>query len=124
MATEFDDWVVSEYATRGRFTSLVILVDVGDSHIAPLCSTYFNVIGDNIDWEEITVLFAGSGMDWSAAAFFPVTATDGGPIDNPSARARLRALEEQFQQDRLVLNQGQLFDRKGRRLLIEEDLAP
>ena len=118
--TDFDRWIAEEFARSGEFTTLVVLVAIGDVKVTPLCSTYFNVIGDEIDWAEITVLFAGAGHDWSGASFFPVTAQDGGALDNPAARSRLRELEARLEQDRLVLNEGQFFDKWGRRLKIEE----
>ena len=119
-ATDFDRWVADEFAETGAFTALVILVEIAEPAVAPLCSTYFNVIGDEFDWGEITVLFAGSGRDWSGACFFPVTAPDGGPLDNPTARLRLRELETRVDESRLVLNEGNFFDKWGRRLKIEE----
>ena len=119
-ATDFDRWVADEFAETGAFTALVILVEIAEPAVAPLCSTYFNVIGYEIDWGEITVLFAGSGRDWSGACFFPVTGTDGGLLDNPTARLRLRELETRVDEDRLVLNEGNFFDKWGRRLKIEE----
>ena len=51
---------------------LIVLVQIADAKVAPLCSTYLNVIGDEVDWSEMTVLFAGAGADWSGAAFFPI----------------------------------------------------
>jgi hypothetical protein len=42
-----------------------------------------------VDWDDITVMFAGSGQNWNGAAFFPTKANSGGPIDNPTARLRL-----------------------------------
>jgi hypothetical protein len=119
-ATDFDRWIAEEFAENGPFTALVILVEIAEPAVAPLCSTYFNVIGDEIDWGEITVLFAGSGRDWSGACFFPVTAMDGGPLDNPAARLKLRELETRVDESRLVLNEGHFFDKWGRRLEIEE----
>ena len=119
-ATDFDRWIADQFAETGAFTALVILVEIGELAVVPLCSTYFNVIGDEIDWGEITVLFAGSGRDWSGACFFPMTATDGGPLDNPTARLRLRELETRVDENRLVLNEGNFFDKCGRRLEIEE----
>jgi hypothetical protein len=119
-ATDFDRWVADEFAETGAFTALVILVEIAEPAVAPLCSTYFNVIGDEFDWGEITVLFAGSGRDWSGACFFPVTATDGGPLDNPTARLRLRELEARVDENRMTLNEGNFFDKWGRRLEIEE----
>ncbi len=118
--TEFDQWIAEAYAATGAFTALVVLVDITDSRVTPLCSTYLNVIGEEVDWEEIVVLFAGSGTDWHGASFFPVTAPHGGPVDNPTARTRLRELEQRLDADRLVLNEGFFFDRLGRRLKIEE----
>jgi hypothetical protein len=119
-ATDFDRWIVDEFAETGAFTALVILVEIAEPAVAPLCSTYFNVIGDEVDWGEITLLFAGSGRDWSGACFFPVTATDGGPLDNPTARLRLREIETRVDESRLVMNEGHFFDKLGRRLQIEE----
>lgn len=88
--------------------------------MTPLCSTYFNVIGDEIDWGEITILFAGAGAAWDGASFFPVVASDGGPLDNPNARLRLRELEARLDDDRLVLNEGNFFDKWGRKLKVEQ----
>ena len=119
-ATDFDRWIVGEFAETGAFTALVVLVQIGATKVAPLCSSYFNVIGDEVDWGEVTVLFAGAGADWDGASFFPVTAPHGGPVDNPTARLRLRELEARLDEDRLVLNQGHFFDKCGRRMKIEE----
>ena len=118
-ATDFDRWVADEFTETGAFTALVILVEIAEPAVVPLCSTYFNVIGDEFDWGEITVLFAGSGRDWGGACFFPVTGGDG-PLDNPTARLRLRELETRVDENRLVMNEGHFFDKWGRRLEIEE----
>ena len=118
--TDFDRWIAEEFATAGSFTVMVVLVSIEGIKVNPLCSTYFNVIGDDVDWAEITVLFAGAGARWDGAAFFPMTAAEGGPLDNPSARAKLREIEARIDEDRLVLNEGNFFDKWGRRLMIEE----
>jgi hypothetical protein len=118
--TDFDDWIATEFAERGAFTVLVVLVDIGETKVTPLCSTYFSVIGDEVDWREIGVLFAGSGVDWAGACFFPVTNAAGQPLDNPTARLRLRELEARLDEDRLVLNEGHFFDKLGRRMQVEE----
>jgi hypothetical protein len=118
--TDFDRWIVEEFDGRGEFTALVVLVDIGETKVTPLCTTYFNVIGTEIDWAEITVLFAGSGQDWSGASFYAVTGSDGRPLDNPTARLKLRELEARLDENRLVLNEGRFFDKWGRRLKIEE----
>lgn len=118
--TAFDRWIVTEFSRTGAFTALVVLIEIADDKVTPLCSTYFNVIGDDVDWSGITVLFAGTGREWDGAAFFPNVAPSGGPLDNSAARLQLRGLEERLDDDRLVLNEGHCFDKWGRRMKIEE----
>jgi hypothetical protein len=118
--TDFDRWIAAEYAERGAFTAFAVLVQIAETSVTPLCSTYFNVIGNEIDWGEITVLFAGAGAEWDGASFFPASARNGGPLDNPSARLMLRDIEMRLDDDRLVLNDGHFFDKWGRRLRIHE----
>jgi hypothetical protein len=104
---------------QGEFTVLVVLAKIGDRGVAPLCSTYLHVVGDEVDWEEIKIMFAGSGQSWDGAAFFPTKAASGGPIDNPTARLRLNELEAKITEDRMTLNEGHFFDTQGRRIEIE-----
>jgi hypothetical protein len=118
--TDFDRWIAAEFAKSGPFTAFAVLVEIAGSTVTPLCSTYFNVIGDEVDWGEITVLFAGAGRAWDGAAFFPRIDAGGGPLDNPNARTQLRELEERVDDDRLILNEGHFFDKWGRRMKIEE----
>ncbi len=119
-ATDFEEWLTKQFATTGEFTALVVLVDIGGTKVTPLCSTYFNVVGDEVAWGDIVTMFAGSGMDWHGASFFPTVAPNGGPLDNPTARTRLRQLEAKLDQDRLLLNEGHFFDKWGRNLRIDE----
>ena len=118
--TDFDRWLREEFARNGPFTALVVLVAFQGANVVPLCSTYLNVIGCEIDWGEITVLFAASGADWHGASFFAAMAPEGGPLDNPSARLKLQQLVDRVEGDRLVLNEGSFFDKWGRRVMIEE----
>jgi hypothetical protein len=120
LSSDFDRWIAAEFSKTGAFTAFAVLVEIADTKVAPICSTYFNVIGDEVVWSEMTVLFAGAGQPWDGAAFFPQIALGGGPLDNPNARLKLRALEERLDNDRLVLNEGHFFDKWGRRLKIEE----
>jgi hypothetical protein len=117
--TEFDEWLADMVRDHGQFTVLVVLTEIGERRVVPLCSTYMHVIGDEIDWEGITAMLAGSGQRWDGAAFFPTKARDGGPIDNPTARLRLAELEAKVSQNRMILNDGQFFDTHGRRIKIE-----
>lgn len=122
--TEFNTWLSSMVREHGEFTVLVVLTDIGDRSVTPLCSTYFHIIGDEIDWDDITTMFAGSGQPWKGAAFFPTKARNGGPIDNPTARLRLKELEERVVADRMTLNDGHFFDTLGRRIEISPDTSP
>ena len=121
--TDFERWIAEEFGRTGAFTALAVLVEITDTKVTPLCSTYFNVIGDEVDWADITVMFAGSGRTWDGASFYPLTEADGGPLDNPSARLQLRELEARLDIDRLVINEGHFFDKWGRRMIVEE-MAP
>ena len=118
-AAPFDRWIVAEFARRGGFTCFVILVEIKDTAVTPLCSTYLNVIGDETRWSDIDVMFAGAGVKWDGAAFFPSLDSEG-LLDNPTARVRLRLLEQRVDDDRLVLNEGAFFDKLGRRMRIDE----
>lgn len=117
--TEFDAWLESMVRQHGEFTVLVILTKIGARSVVPLCSTYLHVIGDETDWNEIVVMFAGSGQAWDGAAFFPTKGSSGGPVDNPTARLRLAELEAKVTEDRMILNEGHFFDNLGRRIEIE-----
>lgn len=117
--TEFDEWLSDMVREHGQFTALVILTAIGEGSVTPLCSTYMHVIGDEVDWEEVKIMFAGSGQSWDGAAFFPTKAARGGPIDNPTARLRLTELEAKVSENRMLLNDGHFFDTEGRRIRID-----
>lgn len=118
--TDFDRWIAAEFARSGEFSALVALVGIQGTTITPLASTYFNLVGADVDWPEITVLFAGSGHDWQGAAFFPTVGPAGGPIDSETAKRRLRDLQTALTENRLVLNDGHFFDKWGRYIKLEE----
>jgi hypothetical protein len=122
MATDFDRWLKETFAETGTFTALIVLVHVAEPQVTPLCSSYVNVIGDEIDWDEMTVLLQGSGLAWDAVAFFVETADGGGALSSVEANRRLKDLTRSIEADRLHLNGGWLFDRIGRRLRVEEAL--
>ena len=120
--TRFDDWVAHEFGRTGGFTALVVLVDIGELSVTPLKSTWFHIIGGDIDWAGVAGLLAGSGVDWHGALFASRSAEPdgGGPVADTVARHELQDLTERLQEDRLVLNENHFFDRWGRRLRIEE----
>jgi hypothetical protein len=121
--TDFDDWLQAEYRSGDRrgFTMFAILVKITAKAVDPICSTYMHVIGTEVDWGEITTLFAGSGMKWDAAAFFPQRdSRHNGPLDNPTARVHLLDQEAKITADRMAINEGHFFDVWGRRMKVEE----
>lgn len=119
---DFNAWIDDEFARSGAFTACVVLVEIGEQSVTPIASTYLNVIGAEVDWLEIVALFTGAGMPWDGAAFYPVTASDGGPLDDAGARTRLREIEARVKEERLAINEGFFFDRKGRRMMVEESV--
>lgn len=120
-ATDFDRWLREAWQETRGFTALVILVRIARKGPKPLASCYVHVIGDEIDWGAMTGLLAGSGVRWDAVVFFPVTAKEGGPVDDATARLRLRMAETRIEDDPLAINDGQFFDSWGRRMRVEED---
>jgi hypothetical protein len=117
--TEFDDWLAAMVLRHGEFTILVILTAIGEDKVTPLRSTFLHVIGDEVDWAQIKTMFESAGRDWDGAAFFPTKASEGGPVDNATARRRLAELQDKVREDRMVLNEGNFFDTFGRRIEIE-----
>ena len=117
---DFESWLAREFGEGGSFTALVVLVEIGETTVTPLCSTYVNVIGTEVEWSDLVVMFAGAGRPWDGAAFFPRRDDHGRPLDNPTARILLREIEARLDEDRLILNEGQFFDAWGRRMKIEE----
>jgi len=50
-------------------TAFAVLVEIAGSSVTPLCSTYFNVIGDESRLGEITSCPPGAAGTWDGAAF-------------------------------------------------------
>jgi hypothetical protein len=116
--SDFKAWIDAELADRGAFTALVVLVEIGERSVTPVVSTYVTVSVE-IDWPEVVTLFAGVGIPWDGASFFPVAAPEGGPLDEVAARARLIEIERRVRSERLALNEGYFFDRHGQRIMVE-----
>ena len=116
----FDTWVAEEFAATGPFTVLIVLVGIRELSITPLRSTWLHVIGDELAWPDVAKLFDGAGAAWDGVLFAPRTDMTGGPLPDAAARLALRDLGDQVLEDRTVLNAEHFFDRKGRRLRVEE----
>jgi len=116
----FDSWLDAEFAETGSFTALVVLVAIGELSITPLRSTWFHVIGPDTRWTHVRKMMDESGARWNGALFAPRTDDDGGPLPDPIARIELRDLADAVIADRSRLNAEHFFDRKGRRMRVEE----
>jgi hypothetical protein len=121
-ATDFDDWLVAAFARTGSFTVLIVLVEIGETTIGLLRSSYLHVIGDETRWADMVALFAGSGADWDGAAFFQ--ADQAGLVQDALARQRLASLVRHLETDRSIINRGEFFDSRGLRLKLEEIPPP
>jgi hypothetical protein len=119
-ASTFDAWAAEEFARTGGFTALVVLLDIAELSVTPLRSTWFHVIGGELDWVGVAGMLDAAGADWHGALFAPRTAIGGGPLPDASARIHLQDLGQQVIEDRTVLNEEHFFDRQGRRMQVEE----
>ncbi|MFD1331990.1 hypothetical protein ACFQ4O_08260 [Methylopila musalis] len=117
---DFDDWVRAAFAEEGAFTALTVLVEISERDAAPVASTFFHVIGDEVEWKAVRRMFATAPGAWDGAAFFVGRSSAGGPLEEPLARIELRRVEAMIDDDRLALNEGAFFDRRGRRMRIDE----
>jgi hypothetical protein len=114
---DFDDWVVETFARVGSFTMLIVLVEIGESSVALLASSYLHVIGNETRWADMTDLLSGSSVPWNGAAFFQ--ADRGGLVDDATASQRLAELTRHLQKDRSILAHGEFFNGHGLRMKIE-----
>ena len=117
-ATDFDDWLVQTFGRVGRFTMLIVLVEIGETSVALLGSSYLHVVGDETRWSDLMQLFAGAGAPWNGAAFF--RADRRGLVDDATARRRLASLGRHLERDRAILNEGEFFNERGLRLRLDE----
>jgi hypothetical protein len=122
MRADFDEWIAGEFG-RGPFTALILVLQVGELTAEPVASTYLHVIGDEVRWADMRKLLGGAPNKWNAVAFF-ASRDKGGPVPDRIAKVRLLDVEERVNADRLELNKGAFFDKKGRRLEIEAAETP
>ena len=116
--TDFDDWLVATFARVGPFTMLIVLVEIGETTVSALASSYLHVIGDETRWADMVDLLSGAGVTWNGAAFFQ--ADRSGLVDDATARHRLSSLTRNLEKDRSLLKHSEFFNTDGLRLKIEE----
>ena len=116
--TDFDDWLVETFARVGSFTMLIVLVEIGETSVALLASSYLHVIGDETRWSDMTDLLSGPNVPWNGAAFFQ--GDRGGLIDDTTAQNRLSSLTRALEKDRSLLTHSEFFNADGLRLKIQE----
>jgi hypothetical protein len=117
--TDFDDWLVETFARVGSFTMLIVLVEIGETSVALLASSYLHVTGDETRWADMVELLAASGASWNGAAFFQ--GDRGGLIDDATASQRLTSLTRHLETDRSILKHAEFFNAQGLRMKIEEN---
>jgi hypothetical protein len=116
--TDFDDWLVGTFARVGAFTMLIVLVEIGETSVAPLRSSYLHVVGDETRWPEISALLDASGEIWNGVVFFQ--ADRAGLVMDAVAKQRLAALTRRLHEDRSLIREGEFFNTHGLRLTIQE----
>jgi hypothetical protein len=116
----FNDWLPEEFAERGAFTAVIVLVAINETAVTPLATSVATISDDETGWEEMAEMLTESGRAWDAVAFFAIEDGNGEPVDDAGARVHLAALSARIAADRLVLNEGHFFGRRGSRLAIEE----
>ena len=120
MPTAFERWLLETFTREGSFTLFLVLFEEAPSTIEPIASSYLHVMGMELRWDELAALLGGSGMDWHSVAVFAAKDTTGGPLPDLEARHRLASLQRAVIRDRLTVRKGELFDRQGRRLDLQE----
>ncbi len=114
--TDFDDWLVETFARVGSFTMLIVLVEIGETTVSLLASSYLHVIGNETRWTGMTELLAASGAAWNGAVFFQ--GDRAGLIDDATAQQRLSSLTRHLHGDRSILRHGEFFNAQGLRMRI------
>ncbi|MBI1777061.1 MAG: hypothetical protein HYR63_17120 [Proteobacteria bacterium] len=117
---DFEPWLVRQFARRGSFTVLIILIAIREPTLFPIGASYASVIGNEMSWPEMRRLLDASGLKWDGAALFVAESPDGKPLIDAEAKAQLHAMQERIIADHARINEGAFFDRKGRLMRVEE----
>jgi hypothetical protein len=121
--TDFEHWLAAQFADTGAFTIFIVLVRISGEQLAAVKSTYAQMVGDDMSWNEMAALLDSARTPWEAVAFF-VGLGAGGPLIDSVARNKLKDIEASVTADPLALNRGMFFDRKGRHLQVDEVAKP
>ena len=120
MKTDFEQWLAAQFADSGPFTIFIVLVRIGEREVKAVKSSYAQMIGDEMAWNEMRSLLDGARTPWDGVGFFVGLAGGGGPMADAEARTKLGEIEAEVAADPLVLNRGRLFDRHGRQMEVDE----
>ena len=123
MKTDFEHWLVAQFADTGPFTIFILLVKIGADNAIPLKSSYAHLIGDEMTWAEMRSLLDSARTPWDGVAFFVGLGHAGGPLPDEAAARKLKQVEADVKADPLTLNRGLFFDLEGRHLRIDEATA-
>lgn len=118
-AADFDAWLQRTFAETGGFTALILLLQIGDTSVKPVSSSYVHVIGDDLPWSDLRRLLDASGRAWDGVVLFAESAEDGGPILDLVAKTFLQERARAVIEDRMRLNEAGFFDKRGRALKVE-----
>jgi hypothetical protein len=66
-STDFDDWLVETFAQVSSSTMLIVLVEMRETTVSPLASSYLHVVGDETRWTDKLDLLSGAGASWNGA---------------------------------------------------------
>ena len=117
--TDFDRWLRETFASTGGFTALMMLLEIGETRIAPVSCSYLHVIGDEIDWKQMRKLLDQARGPWQGVVFFAESAAGGGPVIDLVARELMQQRINEVTVNRMRLNDGGMFDKQGRAIRID-----
>ncbi len=120
MRTDFEQWLGAQFADTGPFTIFIVLVQIGEREVKAVKSSYAQMIGDEMAWNEMRSLLDGARTPWDGVGFFVGLGYAGGPLPDALAKEKLKEVEAAVLADPLALNRGRFFDRQGRHIQVDE----
>jgi hypothetical protein len=117
--TEFESWIVEQYAATNGFTALILLLVLGGDKVDMISCSYVHVIGDDVRWRDMKSMLDASRRKWDAFVVFPESPPGGGPLIDLVAKARLQERIDEVTVNRMILNDAGFFDTSGRHIRID-----